>query len=478
VASLPRTAQGINRRINWVTLLGAVVGLAALLSQPGMSPGWLLFKANRVVAGESFSPYALSSGWTLALAAVWLGSGLLSVASLRWRSWLQGALAAAALLLAVLFIRQATSELLIDAARSARVSLQGGIWLTLLAVYISLFGASSGLERRRAVWLVLPSALVLLMAFATGAFAELGIARELASQGGTFGAELRRHLALSLSSVLLAALIGVPAAIWAARQARVAAVVLPTAGLLQTVPSLALFGILLAPLAQLGRSFTLAQGVQVSLLGLALALGLVALSARLPSPWRGGLRLLSAPLALPPAVMLTVLVAVYLHALLLGLLNFEAQALNVVALWREPLAQFGVRGIGAAPALIALTLYALLPVVRNAYTGISEVPQAVIEAGRGMGMSPGQILRRIELPLALPLIVEGLRGSAVLTIGITTVAALIGAGGLGFFVLRGIDQVVPDLILLGALPIILLALVADGLLKLAGLLLTPRGVRR
>ncbi len=244
------------------------------------------------------------------------------------------------------------------------------------------------------------------------------------------------------------------------------------------MPSLALFGILLAPLAQLGRSFTLAQGVQVSLLGLALALGLVALSARLPSPWRGGLRLLSAPLALPPAVMLTVLVAVYLHALLLGLLNFEAQALNVVALWREPLAQFGVRGIGAAPALIALTLYALLPVVRNAYTGISEVPQAVIEAGRGMGMSPGQILRRIELPLALPLIVEGLRGSAVLTIGITTVAALIGAGGLGFFVLRGIDQVVPDLILLGALPIILLALVADGLLKLAGLLLTPRGVRR
>ena len=94
-----------------------------------------------------------------------------------------------------------------------------------------------------------------------------------------------------------------------------------------------------------------------------------------------------------------------------------------------------------------------------------------------MGMSPGQVLRRVELPLALPLIVEGLRASAVLTIGIATVAYLIGAGGLGTFIQRGIDQVVPDLILLGAVPIIILALVVDGLLKGLGALLTPRGVR-
>jgi osmoprotectant transport system permease protein len=109
--------------------------------------------------------------------------------------------------------------------------------------------------------------------------------------------------------------------------------------------------------------------------------------------------------------------------------------------------------------------------------GVRGVPEAATEAGRGMGMSPAQLLWRVELPLALPLILEGLRASAVLTIGITTVAYLIGAGGLGVFIQRGIDQVVPDLILLGAVPVILLALAADGLLRGLGLFLTPRGVR-
>ena len=103
---------------------------------------------------------------------------------------------------------------------------------------------------------------------------------------------------------------------------------------------------------------------------------------------------------------------------------------------------------------------------------------AAIEAGRGMGMSPAQILRRVELPLAFALINEGLRASLVLSIGIATVAYLIGAGGLGTFIQRGIDQVVPDLILLGAIPVILLALALDGLLRLIGHYLTPRGVRQ
>ena len=142
-----------------------------------------------------------------------------------------------------------------------------------------------------------------------------------------------------------------------------------------------------------------------------------------------------------------------------------------------PLSSLGVRGIGTAPALIALTLYAFLPIVRNTYTGIKEVPQAATEAGRGMGMSPGQILRRVELPLALPLIMEGVRASTVLTIGIATVAFLIGAGGLGVFIQNGISQQVPDLILLGALPIIGLALLADALLRGLGQLVTPRGIR-
>jgi osmoprotectant transport system permease protein len=460
-------------QLNRVTFLGVAIGLVALLELPFWSPGWLLFKESRIALGESFSPYALSATWTLALASLWLVVGLFSLLPFRSRPWLQGALAALALLASAMFIHEATAALLVDAPRSARVSLGGGIWLTLLAAYITLYGAAGDLERRKAALLALPNLLVLVLSLSLGAFAELGIARELSSQGGTFGAELRRHLGLSLTSVLLASFIGVPAAIWAARQARVAGVVLPVAGLLQTVPSLALFGLLLAPLAGLGRGLTLGQALTFSLLGLIAVLTL-ALVARFFRPrWRGGLIIVTVLLGLAPLAMLTVLLAVYLNALITG----DLRALNLAALWNEPLAQFGVRGIGAAPALIALTLYALLPIVRNAYTGLEEVPEAVVEAGRGMGMSQLQVLWRLELPLALPLIVEGLRASAVLTVGIATVAALIGAGGLGFFVLRGIDQVVPDLILLGALPIILLALLVDGLLRLLGIALTPRGLR-
>lgn len=92
-------------------------------------------------------------------------------------------------------------------------------------------------------------------------------------------------------------------------------------------------------------------------------------------------------------------------------------------------------------------------------------------------MSARQLLWRVELPLALPLVMEGVRGAAVLTIGITTIAALIGAGGLGFFILRGVEGGAPDLVLLGAIPVIVLALLADGLLRQVGRWLTPRGVR-
>jgi osmoprotectant transport system permease protein len=169
--------------------------------------------------------------------------------------------------------------------------------------------------------------------------------------------------------------------------------------------------------------------------------------------------------------------AVVLNDLFVAALSLDLGGFSLPGSLSAPLSNLGVRGIGTAPALIALTLYAFLPIVRNTYTGLKEVPRAAVEAGRGMGMSGGQILRRVELPLALPLIIEGVRASAVLTVGITTVAFLIGAGGLGTFIERGIAQQVPDLILLGALPIILLALAADALLRGVGVLLTSRGVR-
>lgn len=122
-------------------------------------------------------------------------------------------------------------------------------------------------------------------------------------------------------------------------------------------------------------------------------------------------------------------------------------------------------GIGKIPAIIALVAYALLPILRNTYTGINEVDPALTESARAMGMKPFQVLMKIELPLAMPVLMAGIRTAMVLIIGTATLAALIGAGGLGDIILLGIDRNNSALIVLGAVPAALLALVFDVILR-------------
>ena len=112
-------------------------------------------------------------------------------------------------------------------------------------------------------------------------------------------------------------------------------------------------------------------------------------------------------------------------------------------------------------AILALMLYALLPLIRNTYTGIRGVDPAVVEAGRGMGMTDRQLLWQVELPLALSVIVAGVRVATVLSIGLATIAAAIGAGGLGEFIFRGLAMVNNQVILAGAIPAAALAILAD-----------------
>lgn len=126
-----------------------------------------------------------------------------------------------------------------------------------------------------------------------------------------------------------------------------------------------------------------------------------------------------------------------------------------------------IGGIGARTAIVALVLYALLPIVRNTYTGIVGVDPAVRDAGRGMGMTDRQLLLMVELPLALGVILAGVRVATVVSVGTATIAAAIGAGGLGGYIFRGVAMVNDTLILAGALPAALLALVVDGALGLA-----------
>ena len=132
-----------------------------------------------------------------------------------------------------------------------------------------------------------------------------------------------------------------------------------------------------------------------------------------------------------------------------------------------------IGGVGASTAIVALALYALLPILSNTSTGIAEVDPAVVEAARGMGMTPGQVLWQVQLPLAAPVLLAGIRIATVLCIGIATIAAAVGAGGLGVFIFRGVAMVNNSVILAGAIPAAILAIAAD-----FGLGLFERGIAR
>jgi osmoprotectant transport system permease protein len=180
------------------------------------------------------------------------------------------------------------------------------------------------------------------------------------------------HLQLVLWSMMYSLLIGIPLGVFVVRHSRLRALILGANNVIQTVPSLALFGLLL------------------------------------PVPWLG----------------------------------MRADRLTIVA----------------------LTLYALLPIVRSTYTGIAGVDPAVVEVGTAMGLTSRQLFWQVQIPLAFPVILSGVRVATVITIGVATIAAAIGAGGLGEFIFRGLAMVDNNVILAGALPAALMAVVADAAL--------------
>lgn len=176
------------------------------------------------------------------------------------------------------------------------------------------------------------------------------------------------------------------------------------------------------------------------------------------------LGLVAASLAIALAIGLPLGVAIVRRA---ALRRWVIGAANVVQTVPS-LALFGflipvpwIGGVGASTAIVALALYALLPILSNTSTGIAEVDAAVVESARGMGMTPRQVLWQVQLPLAAPVLLTGIRVATVLSIGIATIAAAIGAGGLGVFIFRGVAMVNNQVILAGAVPAAFLAIVAD-----------------
>ena len=175
------------------------------------------------------------------------------------------------------------------------------------------------------------------------------------------------------------------------------------------------------------------------------------------------------------AMAIAVAIGVPLGLALVTHPRWRAAALAVASIFQTipSLALFGfliplpfLGGIGARTAIIALVLYALLPILRNTYVGLTGIDPAIIEAAEAMGMTERQILFRVRLPLATSFILAGVRTATVITIGVATIAAAIGAGGLGTFIFRGVAMVSDAVILAGAIPAALLALLADFLLGL------------
>jgi osmoprotectant transport system permease protein len=171
------------------------------------------------------------------------------------------------------------------------------------------------------------------------------------------------------------------------------------------------------------------------------------------------------------ALLIAALIGVPLGILLTKTKKLSEIVMNIAAVLQTipSLALLGLMiplfGIGKIPAVIALVVYALLPILRNTYTGIDEVDPSLVEAAKGIGMKPGRRLAKVELPIAMPVIMAGIRTAMVLIIGTATLAALIGAGGLGDLILLGIDRNNSSLILIGAIPAALLAILFDLVLR-------------
>ncbi|MGC1413825.1 MAG: ABC transporter permease [Candidatus Acidiferrum sp.] len=175
------------------------------------------------------------------------------------------------------------------------------------------------------------------------------------------------------------------------------------------------------------------------------------------------------------AMVIAVAIAVPLGMLIVQHRHLRTIALGIASIFQTipSLALFGflipipfIGGIGRRTAIVALVLYALLPILRNTYVGLTNIDPAILEAAEAMGMTTTQVLLRVRFPLALSVILAGIRTATVITIGVATIAAAIGAGGLGTFIFRGVAMVSDSVILAGAIPAALLAIFADLLLAL------------
>lgn len=385
-------------RPTWLALdkLGVLI---ALIAAAGLFLPFALFRATRIVLGEPRSILdalpSFPSGFLIGVLIVGFVVALL-------RFPVQAKLITGFLVLATLFVLIGQSATYLTPADNnfARVSPGAGLWLLVFAFALLVTDALTRL--RFGPWIRIAILVGVAVAFAallwSGAWSDLSILKEYGTRAKAFWSEAQTHLWLAFGSVAIATLVGIPVGILCYKVKPARAAVLNVLNIVQTIPSIALFGLLIAPLAWVAANIPGASAI-------------------------------------------------------------------------------GISGIGAAPALVALFAYSLLPIVSNTVVGLLSVSPAAVDAAKGMGMTGAQRLLQVELPLAFPVILTGIRIVLVQNIGLATIAALIGGGGFGVFVFQGIGQTAMDLVLLGAVPTVTLAFAAAVVLD-AFVEMTSRGGRR
>lgn len=348
----------------------------------------------------NFAPNRLLSGEGRALWQVWSFTPGLLTAALAMLALLAFCTGRTALILTLILCEllfallvwsagQAATHLVAVESPLARTSVGSGLWLWLA---LCLLACSDAVRRltTQPLWRWLLNAQLWILPVAIligGDLNQLSLLKEYANRQDVFDNALIQHLTILAGTLIPAVVIGVPIGLWCYRHPLRQGPVFAVLNVIQTVPSVALFGLLIAPLAGLVKAF--------------------------------------------PA-----------------------------------LGSLGIAGTGLTPALIALVLYALLPLARGVLAGLGQVSSDVLESANAMGMSARQRFWKVQLPIAMPLLIRSLRVVAVQTVGMAVIAALIGAGGFGALVFQGLLSSALDLVLLGVIPTIALAVVIDAVFAL------------
>lgn len=383
----PTPNSSIRFRLDRLGLVIAIL-IAAAVFQP-----FATLRPNRIAAA---APVEL---WHALPFAQWIwlcGLSLLCVLIMvvRTKASLRFLILSAALF-SLLFLMGSSGTYLTPIDNNyARISPGSGFWLLLFALSLAIGDSVVKLNLKPLMRILVLGIFGLgfgaILYF--GVWNDLSILKEYASYRLPFMNALSTHVMLAGGSLCLAVLIAFPVGTLIYNSPRLREAVLSVLNVIQTIPSMALFGVLIAPLAWVGTN-------------------------------------------LPGAAAL------------------------------------GIAGIGPAPALIALIAYALLPITLATVTGLAGVPSAITEAAEGIGMTRVQRLLKVEIPLAFPVILTGIRVVLVQNIGLTVIAGLVGGGGLGTFIFQGLSQTATDLILLGALPTIAMAfsaaIIFDALIEIS-----------